>query len=193
MSLIKPQEPLARSPSSCAHRLLDHGHCRSPNPLDDDAPLRVPCTLSLLTLQEYHEPGMGGWPPTTPALASSGMSRSSHKSHGSFPVHAHLSFARMSKPPSTRFPPLGSSVPPLNEGCDLMSIITAHGVYMRSPPMTTSPPRMAPDSIMELIECGTTPAVIGNSTGAVLTMRTTLPEPGVSRTQKKGRSQPSSV
>mmetsp|Transcript_12816 Transcript_12816/g.30210 ORF Transcript_12816/g.30210 Transcript_12816/m.30210 type:complete len:228 (+) Transcript_12816:162-845(+) len=62
-----------------------------------------------------------------------------------------------------------------------------------SPPMTTSPPRTAPEVISLLIECGTTPAVIGNSTGAVLTMRTTLPEPGVSSTQKKGRSQPSSV
>eukprot|EP00964_Phaeocystis_antarctica_P061371 scaffold36678_cov49-Phaeocystis_antarctica.AAC.1 len=45
-----------------------------------------------------------------------------------------------------------------------------------SPPMTTSPPRTAPEDISLLIECGTTPAVIGNSTGAVLTMRTTLPE-----------------
>mmetsp|Transcript_12815 Transcript_12815/g.30206 ORF Transcript_12815/g.30206 Transcript_12815/m.30206 type:complete len:228 (+) Transcript_12815:162-845(+) len=62
-----------------------------------------------------------------------------------------------------------------------------------SPPMTTSPPRTAPEVISLLIECGTTPAVMGNSTGAVLTMRTTLPEPGVSSTQKKGRSQPSSV
>ena len=51
-----------------------------------------------------------------------------------------------------------------------------------------------PDAAMSaLIECGTMPAVIGNSTGAVLTTRTTLPEPGVSSTQKKGRSQPSSV
>ena len=61
------------------------------------------------------------------------------------------------------------------------------------PPMTTSPPRTALLESSALIECGTTPAVIGNSTGAVLTMRTTLPEPGVSRKQKKGRSQPSSV
>merc|ERR1719263_199525 len=44
-----------------------------------------------------------------------------------------------------------------------------------------------------LMEPGTTDAVIGNSTGAVLTTRTTLPEPGVSRMQKNGRSQPSSV
>ena len=62
-----------------------------------------------------------------------------------------------------------------------------------SPPMTTSPPRMAPVAMSALIECGTMPAVIGNSTGAVLTTRTTLPEPGVSSTQKNGRSQPSSV
>ena len=57
-----------------------------------------------------------------------------------------------------------------------------------SPPMTASPEDMS-----WLIMSGTTPAVIGNSTGAVLTMRTTLPDPGVSRTQKKGRSRPSSV
>jgi hypothetical protein len=43
------------------------------------------------------------------------------------------------------------------------------------PPMAT-PPRGA-----VFIAFGTTEAVIGNSTGAVLTMRTTLPEPGVSR------------
>ena len=34
---------------------------------------------------------------------------------------------------------------------------------------------------------------MGNSTGLVLTMRTTLPDPGVSKMQKNGRSQPSSV
>ena len=34
---------------------------------------------------------------------------------------------------------------------------------------------------------------MGNSTGLVFTMRTTLPDPGVSRMQKNGRSQPSSV
>ena len=62
-----------------------------------------------------------------------------------------------------------------------------------APPMTTSPPRTAPDDMSLLMESGTTDAVMGNSTGAVLTTRTTLPEPGVSRTQKKGRSQPSSV
>merc|ERR1719421_318131 len=62
-----------------------------------------------------------------------------------------------------------------------------------SPPMTTSPPRTAPEFMSLLMEPGTTDAVIGNSTGAVFTTRTTLPEPGVSRTQKKGRSQPSSV
>merc|ERR1719181_2048343 len=62
-----------------------------------------------------------------------------------------------------------------------------------SPPMTTSPPRTAPEFMSLLMEPGTTDAVIGNSTGAVLTTRTTLPEPGVSRTQKNGRSQPSSV
>merc|ERR1719440_1051781 len=43
------------------------------------------------------------------------------------------------------------------------------------------------------MELGTTEAVMGNSTGAVLTMRTTLPEPGVAKRQKKGRSRPSSV
>ena len=42
-----------------------------------------------------------------------------------------------------------------------------------SPPMTTSAADMS-----VLMECGTTPAVMGNSIGAVLTMRTTLPEPG---------------
>merc|ERR1719440_53432 len=62
-----------------------------------------------------------------------------------------------------------------------------------SPPMTTSPPRTAPSAIPWLMECGTTPAVIGNSTGLVFTMRITLPAPGVSRMQKNGRSQPSSV
>merc|ERR1719379_2984386 len=62
-----------------------------------------------------------------------------------------------------------------------------------SPPMTTSPPRTAPEPIPWLMECGTTPAVIGNSTGLVFTMRITLPAPGVSRMQKNGRSQPSSV
>ena len=50
-----------------------------------------------------------------------------------------------------------------------------------SPPRTTSPPRTAPEENSSLIEWGTTPAVMGNSTGAVLTMRTTLPEPGVTR------------
>merc|ERR1712127_348904 len=56
------------------------------------------------------------------------------------------------------------------------------GVYQpTSPPMTTSPPRTAPLFMSLLIEPGTTEAVIGNSTGAVLT------------TQKKGLSQPSSV
>ena len=58
----------------------------------------------------------------------------------------------------------------------------------RSPPMMTSAKDMS-----VLIECGTTPAVMGNSIGAVLTMRTTLPEPGVSRMAKNGRSRPSSV
>ena len=58
----------------------------------------------------------------------------------------------------------------------------------RSPPMMTS----AKD-LSVLIECGPTPAVMGNSMGAVLTMRTTLPEPGVSRMAKNGRSRPSSV
>merc|ERR1719271_1492751 len=62
-----------------------------------------------------------------------------------------------------------------------------------SPPMTTSPPRTAPSAMPWLMECGTTPAVIGNSTGLVFTMRITLPAPGVSRMQKNGRSQPSSV
>merc|ERR1719326_1595873 len=62
-----------------------------------------------------------------------------------------------------------------------------------SPPMTTSPPRTAPVDISWLMELGTTPAVMGNSTGAVLTTRTTLPEPGVSRMQKNDRSRPSSV
>merc|ERR1719191_1564894 len=62
-----------------------------------------------------------------------------------------------------------------------------------SPPITTSPPRTAPEPISWLMECGTTPAVIGNSTGLVFTMRITLPAPGVSRMQKNGRSQPSSV
>jgi hypothetical protein len=57
-----------------------------------------------------------------------------------------------------------------------------------SPPMMTSAKDMS-----VLIECGTTPAVMGNSIGAVLTMRTTLPEPGVSRMAKNGRSRPSSV
>ena len=57
-----------------------------------------------------------------------------------------------------------------------------------SPPMMTSC-----EDISSLMVCGTTPAVMGNSTGAVLTMRITLPEPGVSRTQKNGRSRPSSV
>eukprot|EP00964_Phaeocystis_antarctica_P019861 scaffold10954_cov63-Phaeocystis_antarctica.AAC.2 len=42
-----------------------------------------------------------------------------------------------------------------------------------SPPMTTSP-----DDMMSLMEWGTTAAVMGNSTGAVFTTRTTLPEPG---------------
>merc|ERR1719247_2381261 len=62
-----------------------------------------------------------------------------------------------------------------------------------SPPMTTSPPSTAPEPTFWLMELGTTAAVMGNSTGAVLTTRTTLPEPGVSRTAKKGRSKPSSV
>merc|ERR1719269_160543 len=62
-----------------------------------------------------------------------------------------------------------------------------------SPPMTTSPPRTTFDAISWLMEWGTTDAAIGNSTGLVFTMRTTLPDPGVSRMQKNGRSQPSSV
>merc|ERR1719460_3306612 len=62
-----------------------------------------------------------------------------------------------------------------------------------SPPMTTSPPRTAPSAMPWLMECGTTPAVMGNSTGLVFTMRITLPAPGVSRMQKNGRSHPSSV
>merc|ERR1719421_1268845 len=71
---------------------------------------------------------------------------------------------------------------------------TTTGDYQpTSPPMTTSPPRTAPSAIPWLMECGTTPAVIGNSTGLVFTMRITLPAPGVSRMQKNGRSQPSSV
>merc|ERR1712194_49956 len=90
-------------------------------------------------------------------------------------------------------------LPDLNNGClpprrGWESERAAGFLYQpMSPPMTTSPPRTAPEVISLLIECGTTPAVMGNSTGAVLTMRTTLPEPGVSSTQKKGRSQPSSV
>ena len=59
-----------------------------------------------------------------------------------------------------------------------------------SPPITTSPP---PEDISWLMEFGTTAAVMGNSTGAVLTTRTTLPDPGVSRMQKNGLSKPSSV
>jgi len=70
---------------------------------------------------------------------------------------------------------------------------TVYQPPIESPPMTTSPPRTAPDDMSELMACGTTAAVIGNSTGAVFTTRTTLPEPGVSKKQKKGRSQPSSV
>merc|ERR1719387_3438439 len=75
--------------------------------------------------------------------------------------------------------------------------ILTHGDHPRihhptSPPMTTSPPRTAYESASWLIEFGTTEAVIGNSMGAVFTTRTTLPEPGVSRMQKNGRSRPSS-
>ena len=62
-----------------------------------------------------------------------------------------------------------------------------------SPPITTSPPRTAPEDMLWLMECGTTEVAMGNSTGLVLTMRTTLPDPGVSKMQKNGRSQPSSV
>ena len=39
----------------------------------------------------------------------------------------------------------------------------------------------------------TTEAVMGNSTGPVLTILTTLPELGVAILQKKGRSNPSSL
>ena len=60
---------------------------------------------------------------------------------------------------------------------------SARAYQPTSPPMTTSPPP-PPALISSLTENGTTPAVIGNSTGAVLTMRTTLPEPGISRTEK---------
>jgi len=59
--------------------------------------------------------------------------------------------------------------------------------------MTTSPPRTAPVDISLLIKWGMTAQVKGNSMGAVLTMRTTLPGPGVSRKQKNGRSRPASV
>merc|ERR1719428_1604527 len=62
-----------------------------------------------------------------------------------------------------------------------------------SPPMTTSPPRTAPEDISWLMVKGTTEAYMGNSTGLVFTTRTTLPDPGVGRKQKNGRSQPSSV
>merc|ERR1719240_1470756 len=62
-----------------------------------------------------------------------------------------------------------------------------------SPPITTSPPSTAPEPISSLMVYGTTDAYIGNSTGLVLTTRTTLPDPGVGRKQKNGRSQPSSV
>merc|ERR1719291_1260303 len=62
-----------------------------------------------------------------------------------------------------------------------------------SPPITTSPPKTACEDMSVLMEWGATAAVMGNSTGAVLTMRTTLPDPGVSRMPKKGRSRPSSV
>mmetsp|Transcript_819 Transcript_819/g.1175 ORF Transcript_819/g.1175 Transcript_819/m.1175 type:complete len:208 (-) Transcript_819:444-1067(-) len=72
--------------------------------------------------------------------------------------------------------------------------LTAAGFYQpRSPPMTTSPPRTALADMSGLIKCETTEAVIGNSTGAVFTTRTTLPDPGVWRTQKNGRFRPSSV
>ena len=64
------------------------------------------------------------------------------------------------------------------------------------PPACTLPANIAADDdvgqghVSVLIECGTTPAVMGNSIGAVLTMRTTLPEPGVLRMAKNGRSRP---
>ena len=58
----------------------------------------------------------------------------------------------------------------------------------RSPPRTTS--------VLEAyssISPGSTHEVKGNSMGAVLTIRTTFPLPGVSTSMKKGRSKPSSV
>merc|ERR1712127_1025866 len=59
------------------------------------------------------------------------------------------------------------------------------GVYQpTSPPMTTSPPRTAPLFMSLLIEPGTTEAVIGNSTGAVLTTRTTLPAGGLEHAEE---------
>mmetsp|Transcript_14906 Transcript_14906/g.37179 ORF Transcript_14906/g.37179 Transcript_14906/m.37179 type:complete len:264 (-) Transcript_14906:147-938(-) len=57
-----------------------------------------------------------------------------------------------------------------------------------SPPTTTSLTAM-----FSLMTYGTTEAVMGNSTGDVLTTRTTLPDPMVSKKHKKGRSSPSSV
>mmetsp|Transcript_14909 Transcript_14909/g.37186 ORF Transcript_14909/g.37186 Transcript_14909/m.37186 type:complete len:264 (-) Transcript_14909:147-938(-) len=57
-----------------------------------------------------------------------------------------------------------------------------------SPPTTTSLTAM-----FSLMTYGTTEAVMGNSTGDVLTTRTTLPDPMVSKKHKKGRSRPSSV
>merc|ERR1719231_379174 len=62
-----------------------------------------------------------------------------------------------------------------------------------SPPITTSPPSTTSEDMSWLMRWGTTAQVIGNSAGAVFTTRTTLPEPGVPRKHRKGRSQPSSV
>ena len=75
-----------------------------------------------------------------------------------------------------------------DEGCKVRSKLR-EGRYTRAPPpyplpsplMTTSP--ACPPVLMAR---GTTDAIKGNSTGAVLMTRMVLPEPGLSRTQKNG-------
>ena len=54
--------------------------------------------------------------------------------------------------------------------------------YPVASPLTTTSPECPP----VLMARGTTAAIKGNSTGAVLMTRTVLPEPGLSRTQKNG-------
>ena len=64
-----------------------------------------------------------------------------------------------------------------------------NGRYTRAaPPYPVASPLMttSPECPPVLMARGTTAAIKGNSTGAVLMTRTVLPEPGLSRTQKNG-------